>query len=84
LSGQIVFPQLHSHILGALNAGARLEEIRAIFDQTEYVWGKDEQIMVDGFWLDFAQHYNYHKQAAAAKKQAAANKVRNSGPATFA
>jgi 4-carboxymuconolactone decarboxylase len=65
LSGQIVFPQLHSHILGALNAGARLEEIRAIFDQTEYVWGRNEQIMVDGFWLDFAQRYAFHKQQAA-------------------
>lgn len=61
-----MFPQLHSHILGALNAGARLEEIRAIFDQTEYVWGKEEQTMVDGFWLDFAQSYNYHKQGKSA------------------
>lgn len=81
LSGQIVFPQLHSHILGALNAGARLEEIRAIFDQTEYVWGKEEQIMVDGFWIDFAQSYNYHKQqksAAAAKKADAESQVRPS------
>lgn len=87
LSGQIVFPQLHSHILGALNAGARLEEIRAIFDQTEYVWGKDEQIMVDGFWLDFAQRYSYHKQMAAAKKKDAAAKATarpESGPSSGA
>lgn len=61
LSGQIVFPQLHSHILGALNVGAQLEEIRSIFDQTEYVWGKEEQAMVDGYWIDFALSYNYHK-----------------------
>lgn len=53
-------------MIGALNAGAKLEEIRAIFDQTEYVWGRDEQIMVDGFWLDFAQSYKYHQRQKAA------------------
>jgi len=34
LAGQIVFPQMHSHILGALNTGASMQEIRSIFDQT--------------------------------------------------
>lgn len=81
LSGQIVFPQLHSHMIGALNTGAKLEEIRAIFDQTEYVWGRDEQIMVDGFWLDFAQSYKYHQRQKAAT--AAAHKSEEDAVARF-
>jgi len=44
-----------------------MEEIRAIFDQTEYVWGKEEQAMVDGFWLDFARQHSYRKPAASTK-----------------
>jgi alkylhydroperoxidase/carboxymuconolactone decarboxylase family protein YurZ len=34
---QIVFPQFHSHLLGALNTGSTLEEIRVILDLVEQV-----------------------------------------------
>jgi len=60
MSGQIVFPQLHSHMLGAVNTGATLLQIRGILDQTEYLWGRDNQAMVDGFWLDFMRHHRGH------------------------
>ena len=53
LTGQIVLPQFHSHLFGALNAGATMEDIRGILDQTEHVWGRNEQSIVDGYWLDF-------------------------------
>jgi hypothetical protein len=53
LAGQIVFPQFHSHLLGALNAGATLNEIRAVLDLVSVVWGRTEQAAVDGYWLDF-------------------------------
>ena len=46
LAGQVVFPQLHSHLLGALNAGASLAEVRGILDQTELAWGAENQSMV--------------------------------------
>jgi hypothetical protein len=48
-----VFPQLHSHLLGALNVGATVDQIRCILDQTHLTWGNNTQAMVDGFWLDF-------------------------------
>jgi len=53
LAGAIVFPQLHSHLLGALNAGCTMEDIRGTLDLTDPVWGSARQAMVDGFWLDF-------------------------------
>jgi len=56
-TGQIVFPQLHSHLLGALNTGASLDQIRGILDQTEMLWGARNQAMVDGYWLDFVRRY---------------------------
>ena len=64
LTGQTVFPQFHSHLLGALNTGATMDEVRGILDQTEHVWGKKEQAMVDGFWLDFV----YQTKRAKANK----------------
>jgi alkylhydroperoxidase/carboxymuconolactone decarboxylase family protein YurZ len=36
LAGQIVFPQLHSHVLGAMNTGCTLEDVRGTLDQTGY------------------------------------------------
>lgn len=48
-------PQLHSHLLGALNVGANMGDIRSILDQTGEVWGSEAQALVDGFWLDFEQ-----------------------------
>jgi len=56
LAGETVIPQLHSHLLGALNAGATLNQIRGILDQTATVWGSASQTIVDGYWLDFVSH----------------------------
>jgi len=53
LSGQLVFPQLHSHLVGSLHCGATMDQLRGILDQTGEVWGPEHQIMVDGYWLDF-------------------------------
>lgn len=56
--GEIVFPQLHSHMLGALNAGATLNDVRCILDQTGHLWGNRNQAMVDSFWLEFKKKTN--------------------------
>eukprot|EP01125_Pyxidicula_operculata_P018330 TRINITY_DN6505_c0_g1_i1.p1 TRINITY_DN6505_c0_g1~~TRINITY_DN6505_c0_g1_i1.p1 ORF type:complete len:524 (-),score=80.48 TRINITY_DN6505_c0_g1_i1:78-1649(-) len=56
MSGQIVFPQFHSHLLGAIYAGASVDEVRGILDQTEEIWGRGQQNMVDGYWIDFIRH----------------------------
>jgi len=63
LAGETVIPQLHSHLLGALNAGATLHQIRGILDQTATVWGTASQIIVDGYWLDFVSHVYARHQA---------------------
>jgi 4-carboxymuconolactone decarboxylase len=50
LAGQDVAPQLRSHLLGAMNAGATSAECRAILGQTEAVWGPRAQAQVDRVW----------------------------------
>jgi 4-carboxymuconolactone decarboxylase len=50
LAGQNVAPQLKSHLLGAMRAGASRAECRAILDQTTAVWGEDAQVEVDRVW----------------------------------
>lgn len=46
--------ELRFHIMGALKAGASLEQIRGILDQTGFVWGRNSQAVIDGLWLEFA------------------------------
>jgi hypothetical protein len=46
MAGTVVFPQFRSVIIGALNCGATLEEVRGILDQTELLWGDISQTMV--------------------------------------
>lgn len=53
MSGTHNYPQLHSHMLGALHCGATLAEVRCVLDQTQLAWGRDAQVMVDAFWLAF-------------------------------
>eukprot|EP00123_Amoebidium_parasiticum_P022542 comp8964_c0_seq1/m.4161 comp8964_c0_seq1/g.4161 ORF comp8964_c0_seq1/g.4161 comp8964_c0_seq1/m.4161 type:complete len:576 (-) comp8964_c0_seq1:513-2240(-) len=60
--GEIVFPQLHSHMLGALNVGATLNDVRSTLDLTGYLWGAENQAMVDGFWLDFKKKQTKHRK----------------------
>jgi 4-carboxymuconolactone decarboxylase len=55
LVGNATFPQLRSHMRGALLNGAKLDQVRGILDQTEVVWGRPAQTYVDGFWLDFVK-----------------------------
>jgi 4-carboxymuconolactone decarboxylase len=50
LAGQNVAPQLRSHILGAIRAGATRRECRVILDQTAGVWGSQAQAQVDRVW----------------------------------
>jgi 4-carboxymuconolactone decarboxylase len=50
LAGQNVAPQLKSHLLGAMRAGATRDECRAILDQTRAVWGGEAQRQVDRVW----------------------------------
>eukprot|EP00808_Paulinella_micropora_P005623 g32235.t1 len=52
LAGTVSIPQLHSHILGALNCGASVAEVRYILDQTGLLWGQSSQTLVDSFWID--------------------------------
>lgn len=53
MAGGTSYPQLHSHMLGALHCGSTLAEIRCALDQTQRVWGREAQVMVDAFWLAF-------------------------------
>eukprot|EP00286_Rhodomonas_abbreviata_P007651 CAMPEP_0181325016 /NCGR_PEP_ID=MMETSP1101-20121128/20684_1 /TAXON_ID=46948 /ORGANISM="Rhodomonas abbreviata, Strain Caron Lab Isolate" /LENGTH=367 /DNA_ID=CAMNT_0023433263 /DNA_START=64 /DNA_END=1168 /DNA_ORIENTATION=+ len=41
LAGQDVLPQLQSHLYGARNVGATLDEITAVVAQTELPWGQE-------------------------------------------
>jgi 4-carboxymuconolactone decarboxylase len=50
LAGQDVVPQLKSHILGAIHAGASQAECRAVLDQTALGWGETAQRQVDRVW----------------------------------
>eukprot|EP00996_Jenningsia_fusiforme_P000040 NODE_1011_length_1762_cov_46.442499_g893_i0.p1 GENE.NODE_1011_length_1762_cov_46.442499_g893_i0~~NODE_1011_length_1762_cov_46.442499_g893_i0.p1 ORF type:complete len:504 (+),score=86.60 NODE_1011_length_1762_cov_46.442499_g893_i0:116-1627(+) len=51
--GGATFPQLRSHMRGAMNCGASADQVRGILDQTATVWGRPNQSYIDGYWLDF-------------------------------
>ncbi len=40
-------------MIRALHAGATIEQVRGILDQTGVVWGRPAQTVIDGYWLDF-------------------------------
>lgn len=66
MAGNIVFPQFRStslifivyletdsiSVYAALNAGATLEEIEIIREQTHLMWSETSQIMIDALWRD--------------------------------
>lgn len=63
LAGFISIPQLHSHMLGAMNCGATLSELRCVLDQIEPLWGRAQQAMADGFWLEFERDMQKKQKA---------------------
>ena len=44
---------LQSTIYSCLKAGASMEDVRGILDQTGLVWGSEAQRAVDAIWADF-------------------------------
>jgi alkylhydroperoxidase/carboxymuconolactone decarboxylase family protein YurZ len=63
--GNATFPQLRSHMRGALNCGATTDEVRGILDQTSTAWGQSTQQYMDGYWMAFVKG---HREAKAKKE----------------
>jgi len=62
--GSGTFPQLRSHMRGALFCGATPDDVRGILDQAGAVWGRPAQHAIDGYWLAFIKEI----EETAAKK----------------